>query len=142
LPRESDRDPDVLLLRAVLLIHGGRLSEGQQVCAALLELDEMNAGAHYLMALCREGSGDLGGAANHDQIAAYLDPGFAMPRLHLGLLARKAGDLSAARREFSHALVLLQREDAPRLLFFGGGFGREALISLCHAEIAACGGAP
>jgi len=56
------------------------------------------------------------------------------------LLARRAGDADAARKEFGDALVLLQREDASRLLFFGGGFSREALTALCRAEIAACGG--
>jgi chemotaxis protein methyltransferase CheR len=38
--------------------------------------------------------------------------------------------------------VLLQREEAPRLLLFGGGFRREALLALCRAELLACGGAP
>jgi FixJ family two-component response regulator len=65
------------------------------------------------------------------------DPAFAMPRLHLILLARRAGDREAQRRE----LGLLQREDASRLLLFGGGFGRDALIALCRAELRACGAA-
>ena len=30
------------------------------------------------------------------ELAAYLDPTFAMPRLHLGLLARRAGDEEAS----------------------------------------------
>jgi chemotaxis protein methyltransferase CheR len=75
-------------------------------------------------------------------VALYLDPGFAMPRLHLGLLSRRSGDRDAARRELEQALDLLQREDPSRLLLFGGGFGRGALVALCRAELAACGGAP
>jgi chemotaxis protein methyltransferase CheR len=39
-----------------------------------------------------------------------------------------------------HALLLLKREDASRLLLFGGGFGREALIALCRAELDSAGG--
>jgi chemotaxis protein methyltransferase CheR len=38
-------------------------------------------------------------------------------------------------REFRHASSLLEREDASRLLLFGGGFGRKALIALCRSEI-------
>ena len=57
------------------------------------------------------------------------------------LLARRAGDRSAARRELELALSLLEREDASRLLLFGGGFQREALLALCRAELAAAGGA-
>jgi chemotaxis protein methyltransferase CheR len=99
----------------------------------------MNAGAHYLLALCHEGGGDLQAAGSHDQVAAYLDPGFAMPRLHLGLLARRAGDHEAARRELTEASDLLRREDSSRLLLFGGGFSRDALIAVCQAELAGCG---
>ena len=142
LPPESGQDADVLLLRAVLLAHGGQFKAAQEACARLLDVDELSAGAHYLLALCREGVGDAAGARYHDQVAAYLDPGFAMPRLHLGLVARRAGEAAAARRELGHALVLLQREDASRVLLFGGGFGREALVSLCRAELVKCGGTP
>ena len=142
LPAESARDPDVLLLTGVLRAHSGQLPAAEETCRRLLALDELNAGAHYVLALCREGAGDRQGAVEHDQVAVYLDPAFAMPRLHLGLLARRAGDGSAARRELAEAVVLLQREDASRLLLFGGGFGRGALIALCRAEVEASGGAP
>ena len=139
---ESARDPDVLLLHAALLAYRGRLSEAEEWCVKLLELDELNAGAHYVCALCREAAGDRKGAVDHDRAAAYLDPGFAMPRLHLGLIARRSGDRDAARRELELSLALLQREDPSRLLLFGGGFGRDALVALCRAELAATGWRP
>jgi chemotaxis protein methyltransferase CheR len=138
LPPESGRDPDVLLLHAVLLAHSGQLAPAEDVCHRLLTLDELNAGAHYVLALCREGAGDRFGAIDRDQAAAYLDPGFAMPRMHLGLLARRAGERETVRREMTHALALLEREDASRLLLFGGGFSRETLLALCRAELQAC----
>jgi chemotaxis protein methyltransferase CheR len=142
LPPESAHDPDALLLQAVLLAHSGRLAPAEEVCRRLLTIDELNSGAHYVLALCREGARDQPSAASHDQVAVYLDPAFAMPRLHLGLLARRAGDSDTARRELGQALALLQREDASRLLLFGGGFNREALLGLCRAELVACGGKP
>jgi chemotaxis protein methyltransferase CheR len=140
LPVESKRDPDVLLLQSLLLAHSGQLAAAEDACQQLLALNELNAGAHYILALCREGVGDRRGAADHDQMATYLDPLFAMPRLHLGLLARRAGKPEIARSELSQAFLLFQREDASRLLLFGGGFTREALIGLCRAELEACGG--
>ena len=142
MPPESGRDHDVLLLRAVLLAHGGLFTGAEDACRRLLEVDELNAGAHYLLALCREAAGDQTAAVHHDQVAAYLDPGFAMPRLHLGLLARRTGQEATARHELVQALVLLQREDASRVLLFGGGFGRQALVTLCGAELSRCGGQP
>jgi chemotaxis protein methyltransferase CheR len=142
LPTESERDPDVLLLRAALLTHSGQLRAAENVSAQLLERDELNAGAHYLLALCRESAGDRQGALDHDGAAVSLDPGFAMPRVHLGLMARRAGDSEGARRELAQALLLLEREESSRLQLFAGGFTRDALIALCRAELVSAGGMP
>lgn len=141
-PRARQADPDALLLEAMLLSHNGKFAAAESACRRLLALDGLNAGAHYLLALCREHVGDLAGAAEHDRIAAYLDPGFAMPHLHLGLLARRAGDREAARRELTQAQFLLEREEAGRVLLFGGGFNREALAALCDLALRDCGGRP
>jgi chemotaxis protein methyltransferase CheR len=142
LPPASARDPDVLLLTATLLAHSGQRRAAEETCRSLLLIDDLNAGAHYVFALCREAAGDQAGAAEHDRVAAYLDSAFAMPRLHLGLLARRAGKRDAARRELSQALILLKREDASRLLLFGGGFNRDALVALCASALHDCGGEP
>lgn len=139
LPSEASTDPAVLLLHAVLLTHAGLLDKAQGACRQLLEADGLNSGAHYVLALCREAMGDPVGAVDHDRMAAYLDPRFAMPRLHLALIARRARDLDEMRRELTQAIALLEGEDASRLLLFGGGFGREALIALCQAELAVGG---
>ena len=133
-------DPETELLEAALLTHAGRLRDAERACAALLARDEMNAGAHYLMALCREHAGDRVGALEHDRIAAYLDPRFVMPHVHLGILERRAGHYERARAELEAALALLPAEDAARVLLFGGGFGRDALAHLCRSELRRCGG--
>ena len=133
------QDPDVLLLKAVSQSHCGALDAAQATCRALLARDELNAGAHYVLALCCEGAADLAGAMDHDQTAAYLDPEFAMPRLHMGLLARRQGDTAGAMQDLRQALLLLQKEDASRLLLFAGGFRREALTALCRAELISLG---
>jgi chemotaxis protein methyltransferase CheR len=142
LPAALRQDSEVLLLRAMLLTHGGDLAEAEQICTELLSRSEDNAGAHYLMALCKESAGDHAAALKSDQTAVRLDPGFAMPHLHVGLLARRAGDWDAARRELSKAATLIPGENNSRLLLFGGGFNREALSGLCRAQLNACGGRP
>lgn len=132
----SAADPAALLLRAALLSHQGALLEAQQACHELLRLDDLNAGAHYLLALCCERRGDGQQAVEHDRTAVYLDAGFAMPHLHLGLMARRRRETDAAKRELELALLLLEREDESRLLLFGGGFTRGALLALCRSELA------
>ena len=136
LPAAASDHPDALLLSAVLLTNDGRIGEAEQACEKLLATDELNAGAHYLKALCREHAGDTLGAAEHDQLAVHLDPSFAMPHLHAGLLAKRSGDSLSSRRELGQALTLLEREETSRLVLFGGGFSREALTLLCRTELA------
>ena len=142
LPSKSDKDPETLLLEATLLAHSGQLAAAEEACQRLLLVDELNAGAHYVLALCHEHKGDRDRAIEHDRVAIYLDPAFAMPRVHLGLLARRVGDRDSVRRELGQALVLLRREDASRLLLFGGGFSRAALITLCDSALLECGERP
>lgn len=139
LPRESQSEEEVQLLRAALLTNAGRLNDAEEICNQMLAADELNAGAHYLAALCREHAGDLKAAREHNQAAAYLNGTFAMPHLHLGLVAKRSGDIPAARRELDNARSLLRCEDASRILLFGGGFSREGLIELCNAELRALG---
>jgi chemotaxis protein methyltransferase CheR len=140
LPPGADDDPDALLLRAVLLTNNGRLGESEAVCKRLLALDGLNAGAHYLMALCREHASDAPGAIEHDQTAIDLDASFAMPHLHLGIMAKRAGDVATAQRDLERALILLAGEDDSRVLLFGGGFSRETLLQLSRTELRAAGG--
>ncbi len=134
-------DPAAMLLRAALLTHQGELAEAERVCHELLRNDDLNAGAHYLLALCHERRGLTATAVEHDRTAVYLDPTFAMPHLHLGLMARRRREGDTARHELGQALALLEREDASRLLLFGGGFSRGALLALCRSELANLKGA-
>jgi chemotaxis protein methyltransferase CheR len=139
-PELDEPDSDTLLLEAVVCAHAGQFEAARELCQTLLRTDELNAGAQYVLALCHEGEGNTERAIHHNQLSTYLDPGFAMPRVHLGLLWRRKGDVAAARRELSEARNLLEREDAARLLLFGGGFGRSALLALCNAELTATPG--
>jgi len=140
LPPGTTADPDTQLLRAVLLAHGGDLETAEGICRQSLGADDLNASAHYLMALCREHAGDATSAMEHDQAAIYLDATFAMPHLHRGRLAKRVSDWITARYELQRAATLLRWEDAPRILLFGGGFSREALVAISLAELQACGG--
>jgi chemotaxis protein methyltransferase CheR len=133
-------EPEALLLEAVLLASSSQFAEAEGACRRLLHLDALNAGAHYVLALCDAAAGRAERAVYHDRVALYLDPGFAMPRLHLGLLLRRAGDRAGARLELARARSLLEREDAARLSMFGGGFNRGALLELCAAELQLTGG--
>lgn len=140
LPAEAAEDPDALLLWAVLLTHTGQFAEAEEVCQRLLAVDPANPAAHFVLGTCHAGRGDDRRAAAHYGEAAARDPRFSMPHLHLGLLASRRGDRDRAQRELRRALTLLPGEDTARVLLFGGGFSRSALVELCRAELEMCGG--
>lgn len=128
-------EPETRLLRAALLAVGGRPDAAEDACRRLLETDPQSAAAHYVLALCHDGAGQQDAALAEYEAAARLDPDFAMPRLRLGVLARRAGEVDRARRELGRAKLLLPREDATRILLFGGGFTLRGLMSLCQGEL-------
>jgi chemotaxis protein methyltransferase CheR len=130
--------PD-LLLYGVLLAQAGRLDDAEITARRLLDEDGLDADAHHLLAVCLEGGAAVDVAIGHYRLAAYLDPMFAMPRVRLGLLARRRGDDRSATTELDRAVDLLRAESDDRLAMFGGGFGRIALSNLCRTELGACG---
>jgi chemotaxis protein methyltransferase CheR len=151
-PDRSDLDPSTLdldpgarpqprdlLLHAVLLAQAGRIEDAEIVCRRLLDVDGLYADAHHLLGVCLEGGAAVDVAIGHYRLAAHLDPAFAMPRLRLGLMARRRGDDRAAGPELDRALHLLRDERDERIVLFGGGFGRIALTALCRAELDAGG---
>lgn len=141
-PAELRTTPAALVLEAVLCAAGGDFTGAERVCAALLDRDHGNAEAHHVIGTCRAGRADPDGAEQAIGRAVELDPAFAIPRLHLGILAARRGDRPAARRELSQALALLAWESPERILLFGGGFTVDGLSTICRAHLSACGDTP
>ncbi|HLM73828.1 MAG TPA: CheR family methyltransferase [Polyangiaceae bacterium] len=138
-------DPDVELLTAVIYSNQGQFDEAERICLRLIRggvQGDRVAAAHYLLGLCYENAGNRARAMDHHRSAIQQDPHFAMPHLHLGLLARRAGDNDGARAEMRLAADLVGSERPDRILLFGGGFHRNALLELCRAELSAVGEAP
>jgi chemotaxis protein methyltransferase CheR len=139
IPESASRTADTELLRAVVCTHCGQLQEAEQICKRVLDGDQLNAEAHYLVALLREQAGQVDEAIEEDQRAVYSDGSFAMPQVHLGLLAKRRGDRSLAATAFRQACELLPFEAPSRLALFSGGFSRQALVQLCSVELRCCG---
>lgn len=135
---DNRANADVQVLRAVLLANSGQIADARTAAEATLRYDHLNAGAHYVLAMCEEQSGDLPAAIEHDTMASYLDPTFAMPHVHAATIHRRRNEMRSACEEMERALTLLAAEDASRILLFGGGFSREALQSYCERELKSC----
>ncbi len=130
--------PRGMLLRAVLHLHAGRLDEAERMARQLTTGGTSEAAAHYLLGLCLEQAGDETGARNRYNAAVRSDPTFALGHLRAGTLARRAGDVGAARVALRMALSLLPQEQPLHLSLFGAGFGRHGLMQVGLQELQAC----
>jgi chemotaxis protein methyltransferase CheR len=131
LPGEVRNHALAKLLEAAVLVHGGEAARAEAACRHGLERDHADARYHYLLALCLEQNGDTVNATHHYHAAAVHDPGFALPHLRLGLLARARHRHDEARKAFTRTLALIDHEDDVNLTLFGGGFTRQAIARLC-----------
>ena len=130
------------LLRASMLTNLGRYPEAEAECKLLLTAYQNDAGAHFLLGLCREQEGAFAEAAEQMARTIALDPSFSMAHLHRGLIARREGNLVAARSAFTLALGAMEHEESRRLTLFGGGLSRASLQQLCRRELERMGYAP
>lgn len=136
--RAGDASQQTLLDEALKLVEAGQVDDGLRACARLIAprtAPELQAEVLFLQGLAMEERGELPSAEWHHQRAAAKDAAFALPHLRLGLLARRRGEVVAARRELRRALELLDGESAERLRRFGGGFERDDLRRLCRDEM-------
>ena len=69
--------------------------------------------------------------------ATEIEPAMAMAHLRLALIARRRGEREQAKDELVRAIDTLKTEPAERLALHAGGLGRDALVRLARAELAA-----
>ncbi len=138
----ADAPPLTQVLRALLLLHVHRAAEAEACCRRALTRHPFHADLQHALALSLAAQDAPDQAMDSDQRATYLDPHFAMPQLHLSMLARLGGDAAASRQASALAWRLMARESATRIQLFGGGFGREALMQLCQADAMPDGARP
>lgn len=127
------------LISAAIFYSQSRIDKVKQASQRLLDAGSHTAEARYLLGLCHEHLGERERALRQIEEAVRADPGFAMAQLRLGTLLRRSGQRTAAITALTKALEVLGRERDERILLFGGGFRREALLSLCRSELSALG---
>ena len=130
-----DRADDLAIYRAAAQLGVGATADAEATARTVIVEGTRPADAHMVVALAAEHRADNAKARAHHHSALYLDPAFALARLHLGRIDRREGKLVDARRELRQALELLGHESEVRLVLFGGGFSREGLVALCKSEL-------
>lgn len=83
----------------------------------------------------RERRGDRAGALEFYQQALEIDPTLALPALRIGVLEGQRGSRELARHALEQAAMRLPYEPLDRLILFGGGAPRDALLAQCQREL-------
>lgn len=96
-----------LLTRA--LADQGKLTDALLWCERWVEIEKLNANAHYLRAIVLQELGDTDQSRHSLQRAIYIDPSFVLPHFALGNLALTHSKLTEARKHFANALSLLRQ---------------------------------
>jgi chemotaxis protein methyltransferase CheR len=138
---ESGRiEGEIALLRASILTNQGRFVEAIDACRRVLVDAPHAAGAYHLLGVAAEQLGRLDEARRHHETAITLQPAFAMSHWRLGRLSVRSLRPDTARRHFQDALTLWRHDAAATVEaeLYAGGFGRDALIHLCRADLARC----
>ena len=91
-----------ILSAALEALNAGRPQDGAALARQVLEADAGCGLAWHVLALCREGAGDLNGALHAFERAVALDPDDVDLANDLGRLAMQIGDLASAEGLFRH----------------------------------------
>jgi len=108
----AERD---LVAAVQALADQGDAASAERAAVDALRRAPMNAELHYLRALLLVELGRSSDAIESLRRASYLDPGFVMPWMTLGMTLRDAGDSAGGKRAFAKAkrLCALVPPDAP-----------------------------
>jgi len=108
-PQPAPVSDDTVLADAFRLADQGHLDEAAERCENLLQRHRHQADAHYLLGLIREAAGNAQEAETMLRKAIYLDPNHYQALTHLGVICRRKGDDTGARRFQERAARAAQR---------------------------------
>ena len=112
----SDRIPEVRALANV-----GDWINARKLCCTLIETNQLDADAHYLLAVICEHMDDLSEAETALRQAIYIDGGFALAHYHLACRAAANGEFGKATRFLRNVLAILDRCDDEEAVRAGDG---------------------
>src|SRR5690606_4612997 len=116
------------------LRNGGDWLAASGLCQQLIDLEPLDADAHYLLALILGHQGHEA-AAQSLRRAVYIDRGFALAHYQLGRLASDAADPGPARRSLRNALAVLDGVNDDHPVRGGEGLTAAELRELTRLQL-------
>lgn len=116
-------------------VNEGAWEDAERCGRQLIDLDNLNAQAHFHYALVLEQMGDYREAERSLRRSIYLNRQAVLAHYQLGLLLRAHGDPQRARRSFHHALNLLAKRSDDEVILDADGLTVAELKQLAHTQI-------
>ncbi|MEA3465215.1 MAG: CheR family methyltransferase [Thermodesulfobacteriota bacterium] len=113
---QSGTQVETLLLLARCFANVGEVAEAQQWLEKALQLDRLNASAHYLLAIIYQEQGELDQVRKSLDQALYLDPDFIMATFSLGLLLHQGDEKEQGDKLLQRVLTLLSNMEGDTII--------------------------
>lgn len=112
----------------------GEWDAAETCCRRVIESDEFNAEARFVLALVLEFKGQLEDCARMLRSAIYIDRKFVLAHYHLGLISARTGSLDEARKSLRNAQRLSRMLDEDTRLVAGEGLTAGELAELAMLQ--------
>lgn len=124
---------ETLTSQARILANQGKLETALDVVNQAIEINKVNAQAHYLKALILQELSLLSESVAELKKAIYLDPDFVLPYFSLGNIAILQGKPKEAKRNFDIVLSLIKPYDPKSILPGSEEFVVERMREVIHS---------
>lgn len=113
---EKTNNYNKLLLLARIYANKGKLVESEKLCLEAINIDKVNANAHYLYATILNEQGKNSEAVTSLNKALYLSPDFALGHFLLGNISLSNNNKTASKKHFENALKCLKKQKSDEQL--------------------------
>ena len=130
--KNDDIKPYILLL-ARIKANKGQLDESEKLCLQAIEIDKVDAEAHYLHAtvICEQGK--LMEAINSLKKTLFLNHDFVLGHFLLGNISLNDGKKSESKKHFSNALKSLAKLNHSDIIAESDGLTAGRLSEIIHS---------
>jgi chemotaxis protein methyltransferase CheR len=121
--------------KATVLANGARYQEAADLLAKIIEADNLNVEAYYLLGVLCYKNSRLKEAEAQFRKVIYVNPESVLAYYNLGNTYLRLGKLSEAAREFRNAIRLMEYRPREEQIPFGEDFTIEFLLRACRNQL-------
>lgn len=131
----QDKEIRASLTQATVLANGAKYKEATDLLAKIVEVDNLNVEAYYLLGVLCYKNNNLKEAETQFRKVIYVNPDSVLAYFNLGNMYLCQRRLSEASREFRNAIRLLEKRPKEEQVPFCEDFTAEFLLRACRNNL-------